>query len=113
MRNCWAWGCAAIFELTLSNDFFVYSGRNCCTRACIFGLLIVTLGSNSLSWALLTEAVGSDHTLLRLLEVYLAAPCGQQQSILFVLTCYVCMRRWMSQHDTTKLVLLLKAIAGC
>lgn len=113
MRNCWAWGCAAIFELTLSNYFLVYSGRNCCTRACIFKFLIVTLGGNSLSCAPLTEAVGSGHTLLRLLEVCLAAPCGQRQSILCVLTCYIGMRRWMSQHDTTKLVLLLKAIAGC
>lgn len=92
-----------MFSCTLGEEIIILSG-------CIFALLVVTEGYNPL---IVVTAVGRDHTLLWLLEACLAAPCGHQQSILCVLTCYICIRRWISQHDTTKLVLLLEVTIGC
>lgn len=56
---------------------------------------------------------GGPGTLFKLLEDCLAKPCGHQQSILCVPTCYICIRRWISRHDQTKFVLLLEATIGC
>lgn len=117
--NYWVLGCVAIWSRYCLFVSLYARGGITTSRVYLF-ILVVTIGNNPPTFLGSTEPlfwwwwwVGGDCTLFRLLEVCLAKPCGHLPSILCVQACYFCIRRWISQHDTTKLVFLLEAAVGC